>query len=160
MLIRIKEHPHYFAHSEGLIWSQRSQKFIKPVVHRDGYHRLSICEEGSQLSRSIHRLVAIAHIPNPENKREINHKNGDKADNRVENLEWCTRAENMQHARDNGFRTNLPKGEAHHKAKINEEIVRAIRASTETGKVLGDRYGLNRNTVNGIKRGKTWKHVI
>jgi HNH endonuclease/NUMOD4 motif len=67
------------------------------------YYRVCLSKKGKQLKYAVHRLVAKAFIPNPENKPEVNHINGDKLDNRVENLEWVTRSENAVHAFKNGF---------------------------------------------------------
>jgi len=70
-------------------------KLMKPEVDTHGYLRLRL--KRKKLRFRIHRLVAAAFIPNPENKPSINHKNGDKQDNRVENLEWCTTDENNKY---------------------------------------------------------------
>jgi hypothetical protein len=67
------------------------------------YHQVHIYQSGTRYIDYAHRLVAEAFIPNPDNKAEVNHINGDKKDNRVANLQWVTRAENMKHAYDAGL---------------------------------------------------------
>ncbi len=83
---------------------------IKQRVTRDGYYTVSLgATQVEQKQCVVHRLVAIAFIPNPENKPQVNHKDGDKLNNSVDNLEWCTASENMIHAHKTGLQVN-PKG--------------------------------------------------
>ena len=72
---------------------------LHPTINWDGYHRISLQKEGRRVLIALHRLVALAFIPNPENKPQVNHKNGDRGDCTAENLEWCTNAENQSHRR-------------------------------------------------------------
>lgn len=73
------------------------EKIMKPIFDGKGYNQITLCKSGKMKRISIHRLVATHFIPNTENKPFINHINGIKTDNRVENLEWCTPSENNLH---------------------------------------------------------------
>lgn len=89
----------YIVYSDGRVWSELRNRFIKAVPIGNGYERVSIHSKPMYL----HRVVAETFLPNSENKKTVNHKNGNKTDNRVENLEWATYSENMRHAFDNGL---------------------------------------------------------
>jgi hypothetical protein len=91
----------YSITKEGLVFNEKTGKYLKGYQSKEGY---VICCIG-QKSYKLHRLLAIQYIPNPENKPFINHKNGSKNDNRLENLEWVTAKENTRHAWDNNLCT-------------------------------------------------------
>lgn len=95
----IKSHPGYFVSNTGEIKSIKSGKILRPAaLYNTGYLHVCIYNNGKEYSYTIHRLVASAFIPNPENKCDINHKDGNKKNNTVSNLEWATRSENMKHS--------------------------------------------------------------
>lgn len=76
----------------------REDKVLKLFTNQNGYHSASLCADNKKKSLTIHRVVALTWIPNPLNLPCVNHINGIKTDNRVENLEWCTRSENAIHS--------------------------------------------------------------
>jgi hypothetical protein len=98
----IENFPGYFITEDGEVWSNRSGRLkqLKPTIHllrgQPGYRYIKIYPERKTVK--ISRLVALTFIPNPENKRCVNHINGIKQDDRVENLEWVTDSENSKHA--------------------------------------------------------------
>jgi septin family protein len=128
----------------------------KPQIHRNGYRFLVLSKNGKTRTELIHRLVANAFLSNPDNLPEVNHEDGDKTNNAVNNLKWVTKSQNAHH-KVNVLRLHV--GDNHPNAKVTEAIVREIRASKETGVVLAARYGISRCTISVIKNGKAWRHV-
>lgn len=91
---RVKSLPKKKGNGEGYM---TDTKIMKPSVNHYGYCIVNLCEKCTCTFKQVHRLVAEAFIPNPNNKAQVNHINGNKSDNRVENLEWCTNGENQVH---------------------------------------------------------------
>jgi hypothetical protein len=135
------------------------ERFIGRFIDRYGYVKRVLSKEGKNYYFTEHRLVAIAFIENPEYKLTINHINGIKTDNRLENLEWNTNLENKQHAVKSGL-TNL-KGTNHPKSKLTEEQVLEIReiGFSQTRMSLSKKYGVCRNSILRIITGKNWNHI-
>lgn len=102
ILGEIKGNKFHFVTPDGRVLSFAKDKPVwrKPTPDKDGYLCIGIKISGKNTTRKIHRLVAEAFIPNPENKPEVNHKNGVKSDNRIDNLEWATAKENSRHKRE------------------------------------------------------------
>ena len=86
---------------EGEVWSYRRKKFLKTVANKVGYFYVNLCINGNHTSYATHRLVAEAYISNPENLPEINHKDENKANNCLQNLEWCDAKYNINYGTRN-----------------------------------------------------------
>lgn len=133
-----------------------------------GYRHVDLYRKQVRDSKRVHILVAEAFIgARPSDRHEINHKNGCRSDNRVENLEWCTRSENLWHAYHilgTMKRPTAPKGERSGPAILTEKEVVEIRGLYSKGNVtyaqLSDRYGVSWSTIGYIVRGKTWRHLL
>lgn len=139
----------------------RKEKVRKQHNSWNGYLATAVGRKGSRRTLLVHRLVCAAFHLNPENKPFVNHKNGIKTDNRAENLEWCTRIENMKHAFSIGLQDN--KGENHPTAKLTEGIVRDIRKNrADTGEAYhktATKLGISKTQVMDICNRKSWNHI-
>lgn len=136
------------------------ERILKLGADSSGYPTVKLYGNGMKRTPKVHRLVADAFIPNPHQKKEINHINGIKSDNRVENLEWCTRTENIRHADATGLRNCT--GENNHTAKLRKEQVLQIKERLSDGAnqtKLGIEYNVSASVINHIKTGRTWKSV-
>lgn len=88
----------------GVVFNKTSGKIMKPSINAKGYYQIVMVDNfKNRITRKVHRLVAETFIPNPENKPTVNHKDGNKANNHIDNLEWTTYSENQQHAYDIGL---------------------------------------------------------
>lgn len=95
--------PQYQVDKDGRIYGHQGE--LSQWLSDSGYLKVGLYDKGKRKRLRVHRLVANAFIPNDDRKKYVNHKNGDKQDNRVENLEWVTREENDAHAQANGFKS-------------------------------------------------------
>lgn len=139
-----------------------TEMIMKPFEDEDGYLRIQLIKDNVRKKHFVHRLVALNFIPNPENKPEVNHKEGNKQDNRVELLEWNTTSENQRHAIANKF-YETAKGEKSGTAKLKEVEVREIHRLWKTGEVsqkyLSDIFGVASAAISRIVNGVRWRHI-
>lgn len=130
---------------------RRGDRILAGSYHSDGYIFTTI--KGTQIP--IHRFVANAFIPNPDNLPEVNHKDGNKMNNSVENLEWVTRSENQKHAVEMGLQ---PKGLSTYKGKFTEEQREKIKNLWNSGKYsrreMARMYGVSHTCINDIINNK------
>ena len=151
----------YKVDENGNVFSVRNNKLLKRMMFPSGYEYVHLCNgKGKTKLFRVHRLVAETFIPNPNNLPEVNHKDGDKLNNNVKNLEWCTNLENMRHSVETGLR-NI-KGENNPSAKLTVKDVINIRKeyipkSKEFGTVaLARKYGVTNVMIGKIIRNECW----
>lgn len=144
----------------GRVKSSSSNNLLKPLKHNKGYLRVRLYKNGKSKNHRIHRLVAQAFIPNPENKPQVNHIDEDKTNNRVDSIEWVTNRENNNHGTHNErvsktlsipiIATNLKTGES-----------KEFYGSNECARQLGLHYQHISKVLNGKRKqtgGYTFKY--
>lgn len=162
----IEGFPDYFIDETGHVYSQKSGtlKELKQGTDHDGYKTIGLYNHGVAKRIKTHKLVANAFIPKDPNRLCINHKDGNKANNSVENLEWCTPQENSMHAYNNGL---LNYGRAQRlgvraKARYSEEDIRYIKEMYSSGmsqREIGSIVGCDHSVISEIVTGKIYKPI-
>ena len=156
--------PCYYACSDGTIWKNCKHRGFyqrKPDYRKDGYIKCAINVDGKTLHFLTHRLIAMAFLGKPEQCNEINHKDGNKHNNAVSNLEWVTRSQNISHAHKH---LNAPSGDARYNAKFSNDEVRFIRKMHRyglTGAAIFRMFTrkIRQQTIYDIINMKKYKHV-
>ena len=143
--------------SDGKSW-RLQEKIVTPRVSNWGYVRVALVDGRKIFYRSVHRLVAMAFVDG-DSTLTVNHIDGNKQNNRYDNLEWVSLSENVRHA----FRTGLKSvksGQESHAAKLTAEMVDSIKKEYCPGKVgyitLGKKYGVTSSNIRQIIKGRTW----
>lgn len=141
--------------------SYKVKGFVKSLTahYKNKYLSTMLYKDGKGKRFLVHRLVGLHFIKNPKSLKEINHKNGVKSDNYVENLEWVSRSENATHM----FETSLGCfGEAHHNTTLKVDDVLEIKTMLLEGKSakeISKRFDIGVKVVYDIRKERTWKHV-
>lgn len=152
----------YEVYDDGRIFSHISNIFLKPYVSQCGYLIVDVSLNKKRYTRQVHRLVAHAFIPNPDKFETVNHKDGDKTNNCVENLEWLTIKDNVRHAWETGL-VKPRSGTDNPANKYTEEQIRHVCSILETGgkdyRNISKITGVSYDTIKDIKYKKTWVNV-
>ena len=140
-------------------FKRENPRMLKTPLCSRGYSKVGLSVNGKTKSKRVHRIVAETFISNPEGKPNINHINGIKTDNRVENLEWCTQKENVRHAVDTGLFSAT--GENNVRCKITEADAMEIKYGYQgmKQKDVAEIYGISQSQVCRIRLGKLWGHI-
>lgn len=151
----------YYITEDGRIWSSKSNKFIAQRISPKGYYVVNLSINKHCKTYQVHNLIAIAFIPNPNNYNVINHKDGNKLNNNINNLEWCTQKYNMQHAFKNNL-INVAKGIRTKNGHFNEKDINNIRLLRQQGLSqysIAKKYNVTKEAIQQILSGNTYKWV-
>ncbi len=149
----------YEVSDAGRLRNAVTGRILKPWRSKRGYLLLDLCSGSSRLKRTLHRLVACAFIPNPLALPEVNHKDANKENCCVANLEWSSRLANVRHAVSLSLNAS---GATHGMSKLTEESVLLMRQDAAAGATLSqlsEKYGVTFGRVGAIIRGDSWKRT-
>ena len=118
--IRINGYENYLVSNKGEVINEKTSHILKPFMGTGGYLYVTLSKDGKGHPKRLHRLVAEAFCLRRTEATEVNHKNGDKTDNRANNLEWVTKSENMNHAYRNGLQKSTHKGKVRSVVCLND----------------------------------------
>lgn len=120
---------HYLVDEAGNVWSVRKNRVLLGKTDRYGYKVVLLCVKGQRKHITVHRIVALTFIENPDNKPTVNHKDGNKQNNCVDNLEWATFQENTKHSYNNGLSVAWNKGKANCYSQEQIKVMRTVQKS-------------------------------
>lgn len=140
-------------------------RILKFHPHKKGYLMVSLYRDGKEGRHQAHRLVGKAFIPNPDQLPQINHVDGNKKNNSISNLQWCTNLENIMHAWATGLRSR--ENYAHNGILTNEQVTSIRNATLRKGpyailtrKSLAEQFGISEHMVKDIRTRRSYKHVL
>jgi len=151
----------YIIYENGTIWDVEKQKFKKFTIHYKGYYKASFYINGKDKKFFVHRLVLQTFNPvEGMEDLQINHIDGNKENNCLSNLEWCTQSENQKHAFAHGLISR--KGEKNSQHKLTENQVKEISEFLMMRypiSVIACKYNVSKETISAIKNKRNWKEI-
>lgn len=172
---QLTDYTKYEVSNTGKLRNILTQKIIKPIIGGFGYVQYGFRNTPGENphTRLVHRYIAIAFIPNPDNLPQVNHKDGVKSNNHIDNLEWVNASRNKLHAyeiglcekaRESSRKTinKINKGEASNMSKWTNEQILEIRELLSNGThvtVIMNTYSMSYSNVYKIKNRNLWKHI-
>ena len=158
---RVRSKDHYVFASNGMKRIQYG-RILRTAISKKGYVQVSIMiDSNKRFHTGVHRLVAKCFIPEINGKDQVNHIDGDKLNNKVDNLEWCNNSENQKHAVFNNL-INHNYGENHHNSKLTYQDVNFIRTKIEQGvtqREIAKEYNISATSITQIKHNRTYKNL-
>lgn len=157
--------PKYEISRDGVIRNIRTKK-IRKVLLWGLYYNFSDNNWDKERKKykttnyKLHRILMEVFVPNPSNYPFVNHKDGNKLNNNLDNLEWCTNQQNMDHAYSTGLSNNT--GENNGRSKLRNEDIPVIRKLLEDGvpgMQIAKRFNVNKSRIYNINHGRSWSHV-
>lgn len=156
----------YYISNTGLIKNINTNKILKLRKNCRGYLKTNISINGKLKTVFIHRLVAITFIPNPNNYPQVNHKDGNKENNNVENLEWCSPKQNIEHAIKLGLIYHL-KGVECNQSRLRRKDILYLRKLYKPSKKfkhglltkLAKQFNVSRHTIKNAINYNTYKNI-
>jgi hypothetical protein len=139
----------YFVDKEGHVYSKRKFNTLTKLKQHKTGHKGYVKVRINHKDQFVHRLVAIAYLPNLDNKDTVNHIDGNKENNHVNNLEWCTRSENSQHAYDTGLKKPYTGIKDHGNNKFYKEWNNLIKKGISMRKIA-KQYGVSHRTIGNV----------
>jgi hypothetical protein len=159
MWVQIKDF-NYEINEQGVVRNTRTGKIRNPFNRKDGYIGIQLYV-GKVLNFQLHRLIALAFIPNPDNKPQVNHIDSNRKNNDLSNLEWVSCSENVKHGYELGRASN--KGSKNGFSVLNEDDVLAIRKRRSEDNLsyqtLANLYNVSYGCIAGIIQRKNWTHI-
>ena len=144
----------YQASNLGKIRNEKTRNILSGGIKR-GYKEVILIKDNKRKYKLVHRLIALTYIPNNSNKPQVNHKDGNKLNNNVDNLEWCTRSENMKHAYRTGLETplyakNNPRAKKIKQYDLNNKLIKEYYGIKEASRI----NNLNPRDISKCCQGK------
>ena len=150
----------YEVDEHGNVYSTRNKRKLKPILMESGYEYVHLCNgKNNTILKRVHRIVAEAFIPNPMNYEQVNHKDGNKTNNCVGNLEWVTHGENTRHA----YKIGLCRSIKSPFRRLSDEQIEFIRSHYVVGdkdfggRALGRKFCIDHEVIRRILSGRTYK---
>lgn len=162
MIKKIKDFEDYFVSAQGGVLStkNREHRILRTRVNKKGYEYVNLQLDGVQITKSVHRLVAEAFLPEYSSELEVNHIDGNKTNNDVNNLEMVSRIANVRHAVSKGL-FEYKRGEENNMARLTKEVVAKIREEYKhcdvSQRTLARKYGVSNNAIFKVLHNITWR---